>query len=757
MFEILRAIVQAVNAAPNLQQALDIIVGRVKEAMLADAASVYFRHGEAEDLVLMAAEGLDPAFVGNLRIRAGDGLVGLVVERAEPVNLEDAPSHPRYLKLVDPGEQSFHGFLGVPVIQHREVLGVLVVRQTAKRRFESQDEAFLVTLAAQLAGAISHAEKSGEAARLLEQVSDDISFTLTGVAGSPGLEIGRAKIIFPLADLNAIPDHPVLPEQVEDEIELFSLAVEQVRADLKDFSARMTHVLPAEDLALFDAFSLMLSSDTLIDGTEARIRAGNWAAGALRETIQEHVKLFQQMDDAYLRERADDIRDLGQRILTYIQSEQTETVSVSGPTILVGAELSATQLAEVPPQYLKGVVSARGSSASHVAILAHALGIPAVMGVGDLPTAQLDGQQLVIDGYRGKVHVHPSANMLEEFQRLMREEAELREGLAKLGKLPAETPDGHRIPLYVNTGLLADISPSLRSGADGVGLYRTEVPFMIRDRFPGEAEQKRIYAEVMDGFAPLPVVLRTLDIGGDKPLPYFPVVEDNPFLGWRGIRIMLDHPEIFLTQLRAMLAASQKSNNLNLLLPMIADLNEVDEAIALITRAQEELLEEGILVSRPRLGVMIEVPSAVYQVQTLAERVDFFSIGTNDLTQYLLAVDRNNAQVSELYDCLHPAVLRAIRQVIQQAHAAGKPVSVCGEMAGDPIAAIILLGLGVDSLSMSVGSLHRVKWAIRTFTKQQAELLAGQAVEMHQVSAIKALMRGALDEAGLGGLIRAGK
>ena len=757
MFETLRTIVQAVNSAANLQQALEITVQRVKEAMHAETASIYFRDGDSAQLVLMAADGLNPDYIGTIRVEDGKGLVGLVVERAEPVNLEDAPAHPRYLNLIDTDETSFHGFLGVPLIQHREVLGVLVVRRRAQRRFEPNDEAFLVTLAAQLAGAINNAEKSGEAARLIEEVSGDISFNLTGVAGSPGLAIGTAKVIFPLADLNAIPDHPISREEALEEERLFRTAVAQVEADLQEFSRRMTNVLPSEDLALFDAFSLMLSSETLIDPVVARIQAGNWAAGALRETIEEHVQLFQQMEDPYLRERAADVRDLGQRILTYIQSEQPETLSVTAPTILVGEEISATQLAEIPPAHLLGVVSARGSSTSHVAILAHALGIPAVMGIGNLPAAQLDGQQLIIDGYRGKVHVRPSATMLEEFERLVAEEAELREGLEKLGGLPAETPDGYRMPLYVNTGLLADISPSLRSGADGVGLYRTEIPFMIRERFPAEAEQQRIYSEVLNGFAPLPVVLRTLDIGGDKPLPYFPVEEDNPFLGWRGIRLMLDHPEIFLTQIRAMLAASREANNLSIMLPMIADVQEVDEAVDLIERAREELREEGVLVGRPRIGVMIEVPSAVYQIPALAQRVDFFSIGTNDLTQYLLAVDRNNAQVAGLYDSLHPAVLKAVQQVVEQAHASDRLVSVCGEMAGDPAAAIILLGLGVDSLSMSVGSLHRVKWVIRTFARQQARRLAEQALSMSGVASIKALLNQALEEAGLGGLIRAGK
>ena len=280
---------------------------------------------------------------------------------------------------------------------------------------------------------------------------------------------------------------------------------------------------------------------------------------------------------------------------------------------------------------------------------------------------------------------------------------------------------------------------------------------MVRDRFPGEEEQRRTYRQVLEAFAPAPVTVRTLDIGGDKSLPYFPVVEENPFLGWRGIRISLDHPEIFLTQVRAILRANADLNNLQLLLPMISDVKEVDGALGLIRRAYEELREEGEHLAYPKIGVMLEVPSAVYQVPAMAKRVDFFSIGSNDLTQYLLAVDRNNARVANLYDALHPAVLRAIRQVADEAEQAGRPVSVCGEMAGDPAAALLLLGMGIKSLSMSAASLLRVKWAIRSFTTEAMRELLEEVWELEDAGAVRALMNRSLENAGLGGLVRAGR
>ncbi len=754
MLDTLRRIIQEVNRAPDLARALSIIVTRVKQAMVVDVCSVYLTDPESQQHVLMATDGYNPDAVGKVRLNFGEGLVGVVARREEMLNLDDASSHKAYIYTGEIGEDPFHGFLGVPIVQHRRVLGVLVVRQREQRRFAEPEETFLFTLAAQLAGAISHAGASGDITRLLQQ-TDESRYALKGSSGTPGAAVGRARVVYPMANLEAIPDRPA--EDIETEIAEFRAAVGAVERDMRMMSARMVDSLPAEDIALFDALIMMLRSENLVDGTIEGIRAGNWAPGALRETIVEHVNAFEAMEDPYLRERASDVRDLGRRILEHLQRTSPVQRSWEPDTILVGEEISASQLAEVPVQYLVGVVSARGSSASHVAILARALGIPAVMGFEDLPVSRLEGQEIVIDGYQARLFVRPSRAVREEFQRLQAEEAALTQDLLDLIDLPSETPDGVHVPLYANTGLLTDITPSLRCGAEGVGLYRTEVPFMIRDRFPGEEEQFRIYRQVLEAFAPSPVTVRTLDIGGDKALPYFPVEEENPFLGWRGIRIALDHPEIFLTQVRAILRANAGLDNLQLLLPMISSVNEIDEAIGLVRRAHEELVEEGEQITYPKIGVMIEVPSAVYQVPAMAKRVDFFSIGSNDLTQYLLAVDRNNAQVSDLYNALHPAVLRAIHQVVVEAHEQQRPVSVCGEMAGDPAAALLLIGMGVDSLSMSSASLLRVKWAIRSFNTEKMQSLLEEIWALEDAAGVQALLHSSLDEAGLGGLVRAGR
>ena len=753
MLDTLRRIIQEVNTAPDLDQALDIIVRRVRECVGVDVASVYLKDADNGQFVLSATEGLRKSAIGNVRFNPGEGLVGMVAEREELVNIEDAPSHPRYLFASETGENPYHAFLGVPIIQHGTVLGVLVARQREYRLFAEDEEAFLVTLAAQLAGAITHAGATGEISHML-QASEGVSAVLKGLPGAPGIAIGQALVAYPPANLEAIPDRVVT--DIDAEIESFQDAVHSVQDDMRDYANRMSSILPAEELALFDALLLMLGGDSLIGETIERIRAGNWAPGALRDTIGQHVRVFESMEDTYMRERASDIRDLGRRILTRIQSDIPSTSVFYPQTVLVGEEISVGQLAEIPVEHLAGIVSARGSSSSHVAILAHAMGIPAVMGAGDMPVGRLEGQTIIADGYRGDVFINPSELVCREFLRLQTEETELTEVLKHVAAQPSVTPDGVNIPLYLNIGLVSSVENEVHDLGDGVGLYRTEIPFLMQDRFPGEEVQQRIYRKALEAFAPRPVTLRTLDVGGDKMLPYFPVKEDNPFLGWRGIRISLDHPEIFLTQIRAMLRASVGLNNLTILLPMISTVTELDLALLLINQAHGELLEEGEAVVRPPVGIMIEVPSAVYQVSAMAKRVDYFSIGTNDLTQYLLAVDRNNARVAGLYQTLHPAVLGAIRQVIEQAHKLGKPVSVCGEMAGDPAAVLALMGLGVNSLSMSASNLPRVKWVIRSFTQEEARDLLEQAWLLEEPRAIRELYNSVLEQGGLGGLIRPG-
>jgi phosphotransferase system enzyme I (PtsP) len=747
MLDTLKRLAEDVSSAANLEDALPIIVHRVREAMEADVCSVYLKDDRTGAMVLMATEGLLPGAVGRVRLAPQEGLIGLIAERKEPLNIENAADHPRYRYFPETGEERYHGFIGVPIIHYRAVLGVLVAQQRKHRLFSSNEAAFLVTVATGLAGSIQTAQRFGG----LAGPGGGPSF-IEGIAGAPGVAIGVSAVPGRLARLSDVPDREAEDPGAEES--LFLAAAARVQAEIRELGARMAEVLPREEQALFDAYAMLLGKDQLVADTVRRIRAGKWAPAAWRDTILEHARAFEQMGDEYLRARASDLRDIGRRVLLALQPEVREPRAYPERCILVGEEVTAAEIAEVPPGRLIGVVSSLGSVLSHTSILAQALGIPAVMGTGELPLGRLEGMPMIVDGYQGRVYVRPSRSVVQEFERLIRDEQSLTAELQSLRDLPSTTPDGFTVSLEVNSGLIADIEPALEGGAAGVGLHRTEFPYMIRHAFPSEDDLYRNYRRILTAFAPRPVTMRTLDIGGDKALPYFAIHEGNPFLGWRGIRVTLDHPEIFVTQLRAMLRADIPSRNLRILLPMVSHVREVDEALELIERAVVELKEAGQAARTPPIGVMIEVPSAALQTASIARRVDFLSIGTNDLTQYLLAVDRNNARVAGLYDGLHPAVLRSVLHVVEAAHRIEKPVGVCGEIAGDPAGAMLLLGMGIDSLSTAASSLPRVKWVVRSFTRTHARQLLDQALEFEEAAGVRALAHLALKDAGLGSLIR---
>ena len=743
----LRMISQEVNAAKDLPAALTIIVKQVRVAMNSHVCSVYLYEPDRDRYLLMATEGLNKRAVGKVSMASNEGLVGLVGSRAETITLEDAMSHPKFLYFPETGEERYASFLGTPIIHHRQVLGVLVVQQKERRQFDEGDEAFLVTMSAQLSGVIAHAEATGSIRGLGKQGKGIQEARFIGVPGAPGAALGTAVVVLPVADLDVVPDKAI--SNIAEQLELFTLALESVRADIRSLSARLSDQLRPQERALFDVYLMMLEHTALAGDVIAVIRGGQWAQGALRKVVSEHVQRFEHMDDDYLRERASDVKDLGRRLLSYLQQAQQQTLVYPDNTILVSEELSPAMLGEVPADKLVGLVSVLGSRNSHVAILARAMGIPTVVAAVDLPYTRLDGIELIIDGYHGDVFTNPSALLRQQYAEVVEEERLINKDLDSLRSLPCVTLDGYHLPLWVNTGLLADVKRAQQRGAEGVGLYRSEVAFMGSSRFPSESEQVLMYREQLEAFHPLPVTMRTLDIGGDKPLSYFPIKESNPYLGWRGIRITLDHPEIFLVQVRAMIKASAGLNNLHILLPMISGVHELDDAQHLIHRAWGELINEGVDVQLPQIGVMIEVPSAVYQAKELARMADFLSVGSNDLTQYLLAVDRNNARVAALYDYLHPAVLMALQEVVSAAHAEGKPVSICGEMAGDPVAAVLLLAMGFDSLSMNSTHLPKVKWLLRKMTLEHAQELLEEVSAMDNPQLIHSTLNLALGNLGL--------
>jgi len=745
----LRSIVQDVNAAPDLGSALELIVRRVRAAMGTEVCSVYLTDPSGERFIFSATEGLNKDMVGLLSLGRSEGLVGLVGLRAEPINLESAPSHPNYRYLPEIGEEPFHAFLGVPIIHHRRVLGVLVVQQTDSRRFDEAEEAFLVTLSAQLAGVIAHAEVIGSMDQAGARGAERQDARFTGVPGAPGVAIGSGVVMYPPANLDAVPDREA--GDVTVELLMLDRAVGAVREDIQALGDKLAPKLDPQEQALFDAYLHMLDDRAIPGEVARRVRAGQWAQGALKQVIQDHVKHFDLMEDSYLQERAADVKALGQRVLAHLQEEVRPKQHFPEATVIIGEEITPGMLGEVPAERLVGIVSMKGSANSHIAILARAMGIPTVMGAVDLPVAPLQGRHLIIDGYYGEVYANPSRQLQEHYESVLAEEREFFEGLAELKDQPCVTSDGHRVALWVNIGLTADVERSLDRGAEGIGLYRTEIPFMSSDRFPTEEEQRALYRQHLVAFEPRPVTMRTLDVGGDKSLSYFPITEDNPFLGWRGIRVTLDHPEILLVQARAMIKASAGLDSpLRIMLPMITNVSEVEEGVGLVERCYSELVEEGWDIRRPEIGVMIEVPAAVYQAREIAKRADFLEVGSNDLTQYILAVDRNNPRVANLYQDLHPAVLSALNFVVAAGHAEHRSVGICGELAGNPAAAILLMAMGFDLLSMNSTNLPKVKWVLRAISMERARELLDHTLGMHSAEQVAALMREAMLDAGLG-------
>ena len=749
MLDALRQIVQDLAAAAGFRAALDLIVARVSLILDAEVCSIYLRHRGTGRFDFVANEGLNPKMVGKVSLNASEGLVGLVAERAEPINLEDASGHPRFHFVQGLHEEVFSAFLGVPIIHVREVLGVLVVQDREVRRYDEEEVAFLVTLAAQIAGRVAHAEATGDIASLLPgQAQQHHEAHFEGVPGVPGIGIGTAFVVLPAARLELVHDREA--EDVAAELTLFERAIGRAREDIERINQAMAKSLGPEERGLFDAYLHMLDDAALAGDVRTRIRGGQWAQGALKQAIAEQASVFERMQSSYLRERSADVRELGQRVLANLQEASRAREPFPDDMVLVAEEVTGPMMAELPIERLRGIVSLKGSRNSHGAILADALGIPTVMGAVDLPIYNVHRRAVIVDGHYGDVYVNPGTVITDAYQQFLTEEAEFARELETLRDLPSATRDGHAINLWVNIGLVSEITRSLDRGAEGIGLFRTEVPFAMGDRFPTEEEQRVVYREHMEAFEPRPVTMRTLDIGGDKPLSYFPITEENPFLGWRGIRVTLDHPDIFLGQVRAMLKANAGlSGTLRIMLPMVSRLEQIEDGKALISRAHREVVEEGFDVKTPMIGVMVEVPAAIYLTREIARLVDFLAVGSNDLTQYMLAVDRNNPRVADLFEEVHPAMLMALREIAKGCHAEDRPIGICGELAGTPEGAVLCVGMGYDVLSMNAANLPRVKWVIRSVSLRDCRRILARALRMRSSRAILAFVRRQLVEAGL--------
>ena len=572
---------------------------------------------------------------------------------------------------------------------------------------------------------------------------------IQGISGSRGVAVGNVYKY--IQEEIVIPDYEVTDDQVEAEIGKFASAMAATLKQLDTIRQKALVDMGADEAAIFEAHMQIAQDPSLSDGIKSLVEDSKMnVVAATAQTIETFAAIFIGMDDPYMRERGADIKDIGDRLMRNMLGMNPRGLShISGEVIIVAHDLAPSDTASLDKNVVKGIVTAAGGPTSHAAIMARTLEIPAVMGVGDIESFTDDVRAVVL-GTDGEVITEPSD---EEWERYTKEAVAFQDELKRLkdsANLEAVTKDGHHVDLFGNIGKFKDADHALTMGAQGIGLYRTEFLYMENDELPTEEVQFEQYKQVAESMKGQPVIIRTMDIGGDKELKCLDLPEEmNPFLGYRAIRISLNRPDIFKVQLRALLRASA-FGDIHIMYPMIASVEEVKAANAMLDECKEELIAEGVAFNKDiKVGIMIEVPAAAVISPILAKYVDFFSIGTNDLCQYTLAVDRMNEAIGNLYQPLHPAVLRLIKHVIDASHEQGKFTGMCGELAGDPVSTMILLGLGLDEFSMTASSIPLIKNILRSVTKAECEEFAQKALTMDTAEEITAYAKSLLAEKGL--------
>jgi phosphotransferase system enzyme I (PtsP) len=762
-FTLLEDIAAITARSEDLQETLQRIVEVVAERVGTDVCSLYILDPRAQRLTLWATTGLNRDSIGKVTMRVEEGLTGMAIEKLEPVMAVDALTHPRFKFFPETGEEKYHSFLGVPILQRGTPIGVLVVQTLRRRRFSPNEIRLLRAIGGRvgeiivqarlwedlktkekerreyrrrLVSAIKRLQAYEQSAEPREGPPGGTRTRLTGLPAAPGFGRGQAHLLQPPVSFELVED--ARAEHPEEEKRRLRKAVQESAAELESLKERLARRMPEFDGAIIDAHRMMLKDHGFTEKMEAAIDDGLAAETALKRVVAEYVDQFVSMSDGYLRDRAIDVKDVGLRMLRNLRGVAEPERPLEKDSVLVAEELTLSDLSLIDHRHLNAIVLATGGVTSHASILAKSFEIPTVVGIEHLTDAVHEGDDLVVDGNSGVVFVNPSGEVAREYDRLERDYRAFNRGLGTLRNVAAETTDGRRVSVYANIGLIADLHFAHRHGAEGIGLYRTEFPFLTYREFPDEEEQYELYARVVQDMQGKPVTIRTLDVGADKLPAYMQVPrEDNPYLGWRSIRISLEMPEFFKMQLRAILRAAALGR-VRVMFPMISSVEEIRRAKELLEEAKDELRREGREFDADvPIGMMVEVPSAVELANRLIREVDFFSLGTNDLIQYLLAVDRNNRKVAALYEPLHPAVLGAIHQVVQAAKGAGKWVGMCGEMASDPASTLVLLGFGLDDLSMGPFFVPVVKRIIRSVSYAAARNIGRDVLEMATVKEVK--------------------
>ena len=707
---LLRRLRDAMAGTGSAQSKLDAIVRMIAADMVAEVCSCYvMRPGEV--LELFATEGLRPEAVHNTRLRVGEGLVGVVAATALPLSLSDAQSHPDFAYRPETGEEIYHSLLGVPLLRGGRVVGVLVVQNRTRRNYSEDDAETLQTVAMIVAELAASSDLIPPG--MLGQANWPMltALRLEGVRLNGGLARGVAVLHAPRVVIKQI-----VAEDPAAELRRLRAAIAAMRQSIDDMLAAEDVANVGEHRDVLEAYRMFAADGGWTRRMTEAVLGGLTAEAAVQKVQDDNRARMAQATDPYLRDRLADLEDLGNRLQQHLAGKTLTAAGAELPDefVLFAREMGPAELLDYDRKRLKGLVLEEGSPTSHVAIIARALDIP-VVGRVENALAKVDaGDIVIVDGDEAQLVLRPGEDVLNAANTRLEVRAGQRLRYAAVRDLPAETRDGARVSLNVNAGLLLDLPHLDETGADGIGLFRTELLFMLREKLPNVSQQAQTYRRVLEQAGGRPVTFRTLDIGGDKVLPYMTESQDeNPAMGWRAIRISLDRPALLRQQLRAMIQAAA-GQHLRIMFPMVADAAEFDQARAIfdleLTRAKTHGHEQPAKIE---LGVMLEVPSLFFELPQLLPKVDFVSVGTNDLVQFLYAADRNNPRLIDRYDSLSGPVLRLLRQLVAACQSHSVPLAVCGEMAGEPLAALALVGIGLRALSMSPANIGPVKEAIR--------------------------------------------
>ncbi len=710
---LLRRLREIMAEQVSAQTRLDKLVMLIAANMVAEVCSIYLRRA-GNTLELFATEGLNRAAVHATRMREGEGLVGLVAESAEPLNLSDAPGHPRFAYRPETGEDPYRSFLGVPIVRGGQVYGVLTVQNRAARQYDEEEVEALQTVAMVLAEVVAHGGLFDIAELDEPELRADRPRAFTGDGLSEGVAIGHVVLHEPRVRVDRlIADDPVV------ELKRLNEALEKMRLSVDDMLDSSELDLSGESREVIEAYRLFAQDQGWRNKLVDAIRTGLTAEAAV-ERVQDELRLrTMRIEDPYMRERLHDLEDLARRLQRHLTGDGAMQ-DLPKDSVVVARAMGPAELLDYGRDRLQALVLEDAAPTSHVSIVARAMGLPLIGSVEGLADTARAGDLIVVDGETGEVQLRPLPDIVRTFEarKTLREQRVAE--LATVRDLPAITKDGVRIELMMNAGLLLDMPNLEASGADGIGLFRTELQFMIGESMPRLSDQIAFYKKILDAAGDKPVVFRTLDLGGDKILPYGRWErEENPALGWRAIRIALDRPALLRYQVRALIGASAH-RVLRILLPMISDVAEFNVARSLIDRE----IERARLLGLPRppqilVGAMLEVPALMFMLPQILRSADFVSIGSNDLMQFIFATDRTNPRVAKRYDPLSPPAFSLIRQIVHSAAEADGNVSMCGELAGKPLEAMALIGLGLRTLSMHPGNIGPIKMMIRSLDTRE--------------------------------------